>query len=326
MAISYLLVALAALGTTAQAHFTFARVRKNGEWLEPTRYIRCVRSPPYSGEYELPLSRLNRSRNKTSPYEERASPDTNNNVRLYNFPTYATTDRPESVRCGRDNMAHAADTDILTIRAGDKLEFAHQRSDPEWPPELWNNCPYDRGSCIYADWNPTGVMDLNHKGPFTVHLSKVPNGQGIRSYDGSGDWVKIYSLGLDLRNDSQHPVHWIPWNDQGIPAPFVFNVPKETPAGEYLLRADLVNTGVFEFNFTSFPAQLYPSCLQIHVESDFEGSLPEGIKIPEDLMHESPGMVTSLGMYREEKVDEDYVYPGGRLWTGTDMVVDKPRL
>ncbi|KAJ2998006.1 hypothetical protein NUW58_g458 [Xylaria curta] len=304
MSILNLCVALAAIVCTARAHFSFVRVRQNGVWLEPTRYIR----------------------NKTSPYEERDSPDTNYHIRLYNFPTYAVTDRPDSVRCGRDNMAHAADTEVLTVRAGDTLEFAHHRSEPEWPPEMWNNCPDDRGSCNHADWNPTGIVDLNHPGPFMAHVSKVPEGQELHSYDGSGDWVKIYSLGLDLRNDSQRPVHWIPWNDEGIPAPFVFSVPKETPAGDYLLRADLVNTGVFEFNFTSFPAQLYPSCLQIHVESDVEGSLPKGIKIPEDLMHESPGMATSLSMYREQKLDEDYVYPGGLLWTGTEMVVDKPRL
>lgn len=52
-----------------------------------------------------------------------------------------------------------------------------------------------------------------------AHLSRVPEGQDIRSYDGSGEWVKIYTLGLDLRNDTQHPVHWVPWNDEGIPAP-----------------------------------------------------------------------------------------------------------
>lgn len=83
------------------------------------------------------------------------SPDTNYDIRYYNGPTYAVTDYPDSVRCGRDNMAHATDTDILTVRAGDKLEFAHQRSEPEWPPEMWNNCPDERGSCQYApDWNP----------------------------------------------------------------------------------------------------------------------------------------------------------------------------
>ena len=37
-------------------------------------------------------------------------------------------------------------------------------------------------------------------------------------------------------------------------------------------------------------------------------------------------MRTSLSMYRFEKVDEDYVYPGGKLWTGTEMIVDKPQV
>ncbi|KAI0513300.1 glycosyl hydrolase family 61-domain-containing protein [Xylaria bambusicola] len=302
MTISHLLVTLAAAISSVQAHFAFARVRQNGEWLEPTRYIR----------------------NKTSPFTERDSPDTNYHVRRWIDPTYAVTDYPDSVRCGRDNMAHAADTEVLTIRAGDQLEFAHQRKDPEWPPEMWNNCPDERGSCDYASWNPEGYIHFNHPGPFIAHLSKVPEGQDIHSYDGSGEWVKIYTLGLELRDDQQHPIHWIPWNDEGIPAPFAFSVPKETPDGDYLLRADLVYTGVYEFNFTSFPSQLYPSCLQIRVESDYEGSLPKGIRIPEDMMHDSPGMNTSLSMYRFDKLDDDYVYPGGMLWTGKEMVVDKP--
>jgi hypothetical protein len=55
---------------------------------------------------------------------------------------------------------------------------------------------------------------------------------------------------------------------------------------------DEVNTGLEEHNAvfnSSSPAQLYPSCAQIQIESDFSGSLPEGIKIPDALQHTSPG-------------------------------------
>lgn len=61
-------------------------------------------------------------------------------------------------------------------------------------------------------------MDINHPGPFMAHLSKVPNGQDVHEYDGSGEWVKIYSLGLGSTGDPDHPIRWLPWNEQELPA------------------------------------------------------------------------------------------------------------
>jgi len=51
-----------------------------------------------------------------------------------------------------------------------------------------------------------------------VHLSKTPEGQDVRQYDGSGEWVKIYTLGLEIRPEREGPVYWLPINDyQGSP-------------------------------------------------------------------------------------------------------------
>jgi hypothetical protein len=89
----------------------------------------------------------NVKRNKTTPFEELWTPQTNVNTRLYNFPTYAT-DIPNSVRCGRDNMAYANATESINIRAGDTIEFAQQRHEPdEWTDAMWYNCSDGRGSC-----------------------------------------------------------------------------------------------------------------------------------------------------------------------------------
>ena len=35
-------------------------------------------------------------------------------------------------------------------------------------------------------------------------------------------------------------------------------------------------------------------------------------------------MVTSLAMYREQKLDANYEYPGGLRWDGKKLNVDKP--
>jgi hypothetical protein len=58
-------------------------------------------------------------------------------------------------------------------------------------------------------------MDINHPGPFIAHLSKVPDGQDVQTYDGSGKWVKIFTLGLEVRNDST--INWLAYNEQQLP-------------------------------------------------------------------------------------------------------------
>ncbi|GAP89374.2 putative fungal cellulose binding containing protein [Rosellinia necatrix] len=105
-----------------------------------------------------------------------------------------------------------------------------------------------------------------------------------------------------------------------------FKIPERTPRGQYLLRLDLVNTGVTQSGFAEFPAQLYATCAQIEVETDGGGGgeLPKGVQIPEALAHSSPGMATILAMYQSRMLDGDYVCPGGALWDGVDYVQDKP--
>ena len=60
-------------------------------------------------------------------------------------------------------------------------------------------------------------MDFNHPAPFLAWLSKVPQGTEVRTYDGSGEWIKIYSHGLTIENTNP-PINY-PWNegDGGFP-------------------------------------------------------------------------------------------------------------
>lgn len=59
-------------------------------------------------------------------------------------------------------------------------------------------------------------MDINHDGPFLAHLARVPEGMDVREYDGSGEWVKIHSLGVKGLNPNGSP-HWAPANEDGTP-------------------------------------------------------------------------------------------------------------
>lgn len=296
------IVALVALSQQVQGHFSFVRLAVNGEWQEPLRYIR----------------------NKTAPFEEPFTPNANYGTRYWLEPVYAS-DLKESVRCGRDNMAHAANTEVLTVRAGDTMEVAHSRYEPHaWTDDQFNECPEGRGTCDIR--REDRFMTINHPGPVLVHLSKVPEGRNIHEYDGSGEWVKIMTLGLDMQPNNTEPVHWLAFNYEQKPDRFVFKIPAQTPEGDYLLRTDLIWPG---FDWPEIPssgiAQLYPSCAQIHVVSEATGELPKGgISIPEDFSHTSPGMATTLEMYRNHVLDPDFVYPGGPLWDGETLVQDKP--
>ncbi|KAI3336514.1 glycosyl hydrolase family 61-domain-containing protein [Xylariaceae sp. AK1471] len=284
------------------------RIAHNGEWQEPLRYIR----------------------NKTTPYYDIGRPEDTGEAtfyRSYNFPTYSV-DRAESQRCGRDSMNYANGTDVLKVRAGDTIEFAHHRFEPEeWKDSDFVDCPDGRGTCRHDGY----PMEINHQGPVFALLSKVPEGLDVHDYDGSGEWVKIYTVGITRREvpkDPKYPFLWLPQNDGQLPPRFEFKIPPQTPSGQYLLRMDLVWPGMIDsyVNFTVI-AQMYPTCAQIQVESDAKSNaLPKGIRIPEDFTHESPGMRWTWEMNNGLVVDDDWVYPGGPLWNGEQLVVDKPML
>ncbi|PVH99558.1 lytic polysaccharide monooxygenase [Periconia macrospinosa] len=275
---SRLVALLLAAASLAQAHFTFVRIATNNQWHAPFRYIR----------------------NKTEPFTEPSTPEQTDpfqNIRMYNYPTYST-DTPNSVRCGRDNMAHAGATETLSVKAGDTVEVAHVRNEPAyWRPELFYGCPEGRGTCEKKPY----VQDINHWGPLLIHLSPVPAGQDVSTYDGSGEWVKIYTLGLEPSPtaDPTKPVNWLAYNFQKQPPRFVFRIPEQTPPGQYLMRVDIVwSDGWNEWRTPPFDsAQMYPSCVQLAVESESKAVLPKGVKIPEIFQWEQPGRLFARNVF-----------------------------
>ncbi|KAF1970636.1 hypothetical protein BU23DRAFT_205702 [Bimuria novae-zelandiae CBS 107.79] len=119
-----------------------------------------------------------------------------------------------------------------------------------------------------------------------MFLSSVPEGTDIKTYDGSGEWVKIFTLGVEFRIDptATEPMpspFWLPFHD-GKLSP---KIPRQTPPGKYLLRIHQNWAG-------ALPGQIYPPCAHIEVTPDPEvkpNLLPKGVKIPEALCAECPG-------------------------------------
>jgi hypothetical protein len=294
---------LAAL-PVAHGHFSFVRLALNGEWQAPTRFIR----------------------NKTEPFYDTYAPgqgDTSNYYR-YNFPTYIVN-FPNSMRCGRDNMAHAAGTETLKVSTKDTLEFVSVADYPPWGPNYvqWDNCPGGRGLCAPADAESDYAVKIAHEGPTTVHLSRVPDGMDIGEYDGSGEWIKVKTFGLILLPDRpEKPVQWHGNNDNGTPKRFIFKLPEETPPGKYLMRMD-TNWPRGNYPGSVEDVQYFPTCAQIEVGSEATGELPKGFRIPEDV-RDLGGMMWTNAMANSKTVDKDYVYALGPLWTGKELIEDKP--
>lgn len=72
---------------------------------------------------------------------------------------------------------------------------------------------------------------------------------------------------------------------------------------------------------------MYPTCAQLNVVSDSNAAWPPkdaAVKIPEIFFPDQLGMATTQDMYNNRDLDANYTYPGGMLWTGREVVVDKP--
>jgi hypothetical protein len=163
----------------------------------------------------------------------------------------------DDFRCNTGSFQYAGQTDVNKVKAGDQIGFAT-----------------DFGALI------------EHPGPMQVYMSKAPG--NVRDYDGSGDWFKIWELGpTSFGNEG------IQWGVTGK-SNFTFILPKETPAGQYLVRIEHIALhGAGEFG----GAELYFNCAQIEVESDSTETPGPVVKIPGVYTGYEPGIL--FYMYRD---------------------------
>ncbi|PSN70703.1 cellulose-growth-specific protein [Corynespora cassiicola Philippines] len=142
-------------------------------------------------------------------------------------------------------------------------------------------------------------VNFGHPGPQQVYISKAPS--AAKDYDGSGSWTKIYSLTTKAITDQG-----LQWAGDGMTS-FLFKIPAETPAGEYLVRAEglaLHGAG------TVGGAQWYIGCAQIKVTGSGSGSLSPSVKIPGVYKGDEPGI--KINIYYPPPTS--YTTPGPALW------------
>ncbi|KAF2731963.1 hypothetical protein EJ04DRAFT_544921 [Polyplosphaeria fusca] len=150
----------------------------------------------------------------------------------------------DDFRCNQ-GASSGASTSVYSVKPGDKIGFKQA----------------------------FGATAIEHPGPVQVYMSKAPG--DVKSYDGSGDWVKVFEglLCKDQGAEGLKTNSWCSWGDNTID----FVVPSTLPSGEYLVRVEHIAIhGAHDKQ-----AEFYYSCAQVSLEGSSATSIPgEKVKIP----------------------------------------------
>ncbi|PLB49936.1 hypothetical protein P170DRAFT_133996 [Aspergillus steynii IBT 23096] len=144
---------------------------------------------------------------------------------------------------------------------------------------------------------------MKHPGPLQIYMSKAEG--DVTTYDGSGDWFKVYQEGVcnDISGGLKDE-DWCTWDKDTAS----FTIPKDTPAGQYLVRVEHIGlhrgfSGNSEFYFT---------CAQIEVTGSGAGSPSPVVKIPE--VYQPDDANIHFNIYNP--IPTSYDLPGPAIWSG----------
>ncbi|GLB34229.1 putative glycoside hydrolase family 61 [Lyophyllum shimeji] len=164
------------------------------------------------------------------------------------------------------------------------------------------------GATITFEWHQhaqrTGEdpISAGHKGPVQVYIAKAPS--TAASFDGQGAvWTKIYSSGLVNPSTQQWATDVV--NANG--GKHSVTIPASLPAGEYLLRAEIIALHVA----STYPgAQFYIGCAQVKISSGGSANPPK-VALPGAYHGSDPGI--TINIYNNPQT---YTAPGPAVWTG----------
>jgi hypothetical protein len=183
----------------------------------------------------------------------------------------STADGPDIV-CNQGAFSSAGKTEVLTVNAGEEIRLK------------------------------LGVgAKMQHPGPGLVYMSKAPTGS-VKAYDGSGDWFKIFEEGVCDGGDFTSTA-WCDYGRDYIAA----KIPKDTPNGEYLVRAEHIGVHRSHVN----QPEHYVSCLQVKVQGGGSGTPGPMVKFPGAYKATDP--YANFSIYNGRKA---FPMPGPKVWTG----------
>ncbi|KAF1936109.1 hypothetical protein EJ02DRAFT_459799 [Clathrospora elynae] len=195
---------------------------------------------------------------------------TRKNSNSYNPSITSELMNSNDLRCNKG--AVAGNTATYNVKAGDKLGF-----------KLFNN------------------EFIEHPGPGFVYISKAPD--SVKSYDGSGDWIKVMESGLTNPSAPGVDTNWASWQKDRLE----WTVQKNIPAGEYLVRVEHI--GLHEAHVGK--AQFYIECFQLKIESSGAGKPGPTVKFPGAYKATDPGIA-----FNKWNNPKSYTMPGPAVWNG----------
>ncbi|GLB39541.1 putative glycoside hydrolase family 61 [Lyophyllum shimeji] len=149
------------------------------------------------------------------------------------------------------------------------------------------------GSSVTTEWhhdlngaNPSDSadpIDSSHKGPVMVYMAKVTN--ATQSNVTGLKWFKIYQDGYTPSTNT-----WAVDRLIANKGKVTFNIPSCIPAGQYLLRAEIIAL----HGASSYPgAQLYMECAQLQVTGGGSAS-PATVSFPGAYKGTDPGITVNI--------------------------------
>ncbi|GKT89513.1 cellulose-growth-specific protein [Colletotrichum tofieldiae] len=139
---------------------------------------------------------------------------------------------------------------------------------------------------------------IEHPGPGFVYMSKAPG--DLNSYDGSGDWFKVYETGLCGNNPSVD-TNWCSWQKDRIEFTH--------PPGNYLVRVEHI--GIHESHVGK--AQFYMECAHLKITGSGGGTPGPLVRIPGMYKASDPGIAYN----KWTSNPAPYVMPGPKVWDGS---------
>ncbi|KAG6910113.1 hypothetical protein DXG01_013167 [Tephrocybe rancida] len=134
-----------------------------------------------------------------------------------------------------------------------------------------------------------------HEGPLSIYLGQAP-GQAA-NWDGSGaNWFKIAEWGATFNRFGFTPLG---------KSQFTTTIPRNTPSGQYLVRAEQIALHVL-------PPEFYVGCAQINVVNGGSGN-PSKVAIPGHISPSDPGL--NVDIYALPP-PTSYRVPGPAVWRG----------
>lgn len=193
------------------------------------------------------------------------------------MPTKQFLKPSDDFRCNSGSFANAGKTKVAKLAAGDTLGF-----------ELW----------YYAT--------MKHPGPLTIHMSKAPG--DVRQYNGDGDWFKVHQeIICRGPNGGLSDTDWCTWDKARVQ----FTIPKDTPAGQYLVRIEHIAIHGAQSGDTEF----YYECAQIEVTGGGQGKPGPLVKIPGLYDSNDPALrffIYGAKNYPYTNIGKHTVWTGGR--------------